>query len=135
MSTIRFDRLRDLEAHLREGTLLHDEFDFSTVNGNASFKCGTSGCAIGELPFFAEKWGEDIKFGDYDIQVGRHSSVSAVCDRLFGISRNEVQHLFMPDSQDTAAYGGRKLDNKATRYDVADNIAAFIEKMEKEPCI
>lgn len=47
---------------------------------------------------------------------------------FFGLTKEEANHLFVPEFQDTYNYGGINLGDGATRKQVAKNILAFIEK-------
>jgi len=61
---IKFKKLQKLADHLRRGKLGHTTFDFSCINDGEPAQvtidpktltikasgCGTSGCAMGELP-------------------------------------------------------------------------------------
>jgi hypothetical protein len=129
---IRIDLLKKLEHHLRNGKLGHIFFDFTQFNwGNEVVnQCGTSGCAAGELPIlFPNEW----KFYDNNIYLKNKSigiTKSDVCS-FFGIGFEMFRHLFLPMLQHKKLFGGKILYNKATKEEVADNMAIFIEKVEK----
>ena len=46
----------------------------------------------------------------------------------FGISAEQFYHLFVPDRQKIEKYGGKTLNDNATRYEVAANIRIFVTK-------
>lgn len=129
------ERLLQLAEHLEKGQLGHKYFSFSVWNSDdwedgADTKCGTTGCAIGECPFI---WPDDWKF-DTDgepVLTGKIGVHDSVLD-WFNLSVPEARHLFIPDAQSEILYGGRNLTGDATKYEVAANIRAFIEKKENE---
>lgn len=134
------ERLAALERHLRTGTLGHVRFNFGVYNGgpiDPATRCGTLGCALGEMPFvdparwsFDEEYLHPVMDGDAD------ADPKAAAVRYFGLGGDglaAVHHLFFPDSQTPKNFGGRRLDRSATRFDVADNIAAFLALAETEP--
>ena len=134
---MRFDRLLALYDHLMHGKLAHRQFDFGVYNRNGRpgeddgppprGKCGTLGCAIGEMPAVdpaAWKW-------DGDAAVLRDPGFVSIMEsgvEYFCISEGAFAHLFIPGSQRTDLYSGVDLDGNASRYEVASNIAAFIER-------
>jgi hypothetical protein len=135
---IQIDKLRKVENHLRNGILAHKVFDFSTIDKGEIGEngCGTNGCAIGELPvIFPDDFVYDT---DGDVIVTNpkegvyQSSVWEEIDNFFGITSNMSNHLFVPEAQDRYKYGGNELDKEATKEEVADNIAAFIEVVERQ---
>lgn len=137
--------LRELEAHLRSEQLGHEKFDFTTINTlneEDVHKCGTAGCAMGEMPIvWPEQWGffrtmvgkkttEVYEEGEWDF------SDHAIA-RWFGVyddheEPSELMHLFYPNEQCTTIFGGKHLEDDATKEQVADNIDAFIRKCRKE---
>jgi len=156
---IEFNLLAELRDHLRSGKLGHRVFDFTTYNKNVSAgtynepgpTCGTHGCAAGETPVL---WPLAWRFNDKGLPVlidnqliksasdeyldtkGRdgfammptHYSLIA----FFGTTYDETVHLFYPRHQEPEKYGGVKLPDKATRFQVADNIDAFISFMQNK---
>lgn len=127
---IRFDRLAELETHLRYGQLGHASFSFARVVQLTP--CGTAGCALGELPFI---WPKDWRFEGRASESGYtgwprmdlHDLFSGALD-WFGIGMEEYDHLFLPGKQNPK-YGGEYLSCSATAEEVAGNIRAFREKM------
>ena len=129
-------RLKKLADHLDHGDLGHKKFDFGNYNATEydlkpePYKCGTSGCAIGECPFvFPKAW----KFGASSIPTTEEFKDDTFCASnsaraFFRIDSDECDHLFYPNCQDTIRYGGQILSYEATRQEVAANIYAFIEK-------
>lgn len=130
-------RLEALERHLREGRLGHRVFDFAVANAfervSRPGRCGTSGCALGEMPILApDRWVFNARAWPVlrRLDTG-HVSVaglvaSAVTD--FRITADATRHLFFPHAQDCASFGGQPLGEDATRYEVADNIRAFLDR-------
>lgn len=139
MKAIHKKRLLKLAEHLESGKLGHNKFDFSVINcdlvGDAIkdtlFMCGTMGCAMGELPVcFPRAW----TFGgiDFPVKLRDGSSYDWHIDvrEWFSIVREEMYHLFHPDSQIPSLYSGKHLTGKATAKQVAANIRAFVKKKE-----
>lgn len=129
---IRFDLLRQLAQHLKEGKLGHEIFDFSQYNNGSLGNCGTRGCAIGECPvLWPELWIFHKVHGDpVLIKQGENTRMSGML--FFGLSVDQYEHLFQPLSQDNESYGGDYLSGWASRYMVANNILAFCEELENE---
>lgn len=113
-----------------EGKLGHKKFDFTSWNDGKAYKCGYSGCAIGECPIvFPKAWHFDAESDP--VLKGNHSP-SASGEDFFGISCNEFWHLFSHGAQDIAEYGGMPLSERATPRQVAMNILCFIEVKRKQ---
>jgi len=129
-NTIRFDRLEMLAEHLEKGQLGHERFDFRFYNNDYS-KCGTSGCAMGECPVL---WPDQWEWYHDSVVLSEQKGIGPEMSgmRWFSITLNEYAHLFIPLSQDPAMFGGELLERDATRYEVAANIRAFIEKMREQ---
>ena len=126
-SPIYHQRLLKLADHLHHGKLAHKIFDFSVINSIAAPRCGTRGCALGELPaLFPYDWEFD-KYGEPQRrnQPGDHLQTGP---EFFGISSSEFYHLFYPNAQDSGGYGGRRLDDKSSRKQVAANLYIFLER-------
>lgn len=132
--------LLELARHLEEGKLGHKKFDFSMFNDISSApKCGTAGCAVGELPIlFPKKWvwnqfGEPVLWSSSRDEADDYNE-NTLDDvaYFFDLSDAEVHHLFVPELQETELYGGRDLSSDATRYQVACNIREFIAKKEQK---
>lgn len=134
---LRLDRLSTLEKHIRKGKLGHKKFDFSLINdieyndGDDTYLCsddnicGTMGCALGEAPIvFSNCW----KFSGNEVILKRNSSGYASEDaaKFFGLTEDEVNHLFYPEQQMVGAFCKKHLKGTATREQVADNIKRFI---------
>lgn len=149
---IRFDRLKKLADHLRNGELGHVKFNFRYVHINGDTitkaqkkagKCGSVGCAIGEMPRVFPSWKYKMIHGKYS-----EKPVSTVCfknrivgddgfedmepiEDFFGLTTVEVEHLFSPGMQMTSWLhpnrAGRELRVRATRKTVATNIDWFIK--------
>jgi hypothetical protein len=144
---IQFKRLEKLEQHLRKGKLAHKKFDFGCFNSDISYDssygereknydsprniCGTAGCALGECPAVFKQW-KFIK--DQVVLKGSQHGVHPFADArdFFGLDVDEAEHLFNPDSQQPNAYGGKRLDDTASRIQVAANIRAFINLKKLE---
>lgn len=142
MTQEHIDRLAKLAEHLEKGQLAHEHFDFSVFNDTNSSECGSAGCAIGECPAI---WPDRFRWVD----GGPYMSTGLVMDNLhpeeidddfvtpgakfFGLGEKEWQHLFLPYDQRPELFGGIELAEKATRYDVAANIRAFIEIKTAHP--
>jgi hypothetical protein len=136
---INYKRLQKLENHLRKGKLAHKKFDFSCFNFDTKINwekrgeintnvCGTAGCALGECPAVFKEW----KWDDDIVVLKKNSNGFAFSDAetFFGLTEEQVEHLFNPNGQVTRLYGGRTADVDASRVEVANNIRDFI-KVEK----
>ena len=123
-------RLLKLAEHLESGELGHQKFDFSRFNNTTEPKCGTAGCAIGELPVIDRRNWMWNNVGSPVLRVPARGSYSPIGDAAayFGIPYAAASHLFLPHGQDTEQFGGRKLGDRAKREQVAANIRAFVEK-------
>ncbi len=143
------ERLKTLARHLDTGKLGHKRFDFNHFNrlyywdkeaekfsprpgkAFAPVGCGFAGCAIGECPVV---WPEAWTFAGPNpvlrTNTGDYPTTSA--ERWFGLSKAAIGHLFMPFEQKPARFGGKKLDGRATRKEVARNIVAFLRKTAKK---
>ncbi len=128
------ERLIQMAEHLESGKLGHEVFDFSTVNDIFLPKCGTAGCAIGELPIiWPNNWKWSIS-GSISFIDKHYDDLDECVDECVGewfdLDEFMVYHLFYPENQKVRVFGGVELTESATRYDVAANIRAFITKME-----
>lgn len=147
MRKINYNRLLKLATHLEKGKLGHRKFNFGLYN-DKEFKCGTSGCAIGECPIaFPKDWEfrndqivclvnqRQSEFSDgYDMN-------NAAAKKFFGITEAEYCHLFLPTptyastsdiQQNVRKYGGSVLGVRAKKEQVAANIRAFVKVMRKK---
>lgn len=103
----------------------HTKFDFSAYR--KEIKCGTMGCLAGELPFIDPgNWQFDYKYNDVAlINSPTGDTIDDLC-AYFDLSESEAEHLFLPNSQDTARYGGKNLPEKASRKKVQSNLKEFL---------
>lgn len=130
MENIYRERLEKLADHLESGKLGHDQFFFGTWHNDRDYAfCGTAGCAVGELPFlFPDDWGID---GKYPIlRVAPDLAPEDAAMSFFDLGVDEVEHLFIPELQDTDVYGGEFLLVSATKEQVASNIREFLKIKE-----
>lgn len=157
--TVQKDRLLQLADHLENGKLGHKHFNFSTYNDffsdqadvedqDLSYheymakhnRCGTAGCAIGEMPFLdPENWGFSdggfipslkclLDTRDFEqMDTAKFSGMA-----YFGISMYEYVHLFVPNSQSPSIYGGKHLAGKVKKEDVAAGIRAYLDSLDPE---
>lgn len=161
---IRLDLLEQLSKHVRDGALGHKVFDFNVVNGNLLVdapppvnKCGTNGCAMGELPIiFPERWrfneAADVALFPGELATLRDDGqdLPGQVAHFFGLWRDEVWALFFPRAgapmltpEELEKYGQppsgwtafhcQKLPPTATRTMVADNLDAFIAYHKANP--
>lgn len=122
------NRLRKLADHLKKGKLGHKRFDFSTIHDERD--CGTVGCALGECPYAFPRqweWYKEPFWGDFPTLKTIAPSLRESTLTFFGVSQEEVDHLFYPEKQNPEMFGGKILGNKATRHQVASNIYAFLK--------
>lgn len=124
-------RLEKLAAHLETGQLGHAVFDFSVLNrdgtlgeGNdAPSRCGTNGCAIGELPIvFPDDW----VFSKSGVPALSDGSASACriwenVEGYFEISGGQSDLLFLSGSPPL-------LPRTATRNHVAARIRELLAR-------
>ncbi len=134
---MKIARLKKLADHLLNGKLGHENFDFSCFNDGDIDKngCGTLGCAIGECPIvFPKHWHfeeNNYMFEPHLIGSDRWSELDDACE-FFGISDDAACHLFVPNDQDTYAFGGSELGRNATKEQVAANILSFINHFKNK---
>lgn len=119
------ERLEKLAAHLETGQLGHAVFDFSVFN-DAPSRCGTNGCAIGELPIvFPDDW-VFSKSGVPALSDGSASACSACriwenVEGYFEISGGQSDLLFLSGSPPL-------LPRTATRNHVAARIRELLAR-------
>lgn len=120
---IHAQRLTALADHLDRAEVLKvGTFNFQYVF--EKLECGTMGCAMGESALL---WPEAFP-GCIEANAGYFTCG----DEFFGTTDEESDHLFLPNRQDTASYGGVMLTESATRYEVAANIRAFLEAKARQ---
>lgn len=130
MNKIHIRRLEKLATHLESGKLGHKKFDFSQYNDSLTDKCGTAGCAIGELPIlFPRSW----KFDDLGYPKLRDSGSFIITNDVmdyFEITEEEAHRLFYPiDEEDVElSPNGSVLPLSATRKQVAKGIRKFLKE-------
>ena len=81
--------LLELARHLDDGKLGHKIFDFAQYNSGNQAKCGTAGCAIGELPIlYPDKWKFEPKYSE--VLLIKNSSEDACRDveKFFDLIRD-----------------------------------------------
>lgn len=148
MEQIYKDRLLKLAAHLETGKLGHIVFNFNVVNDSWEAKCGTQGCALGELPIvFPDIW----KFSSRGSVLMSHPfeecrlwRVSESVCAFFSLSGEEYTLLFMPlsDEEYTLLFTPHEPDpcmplwyeftgSKAKKEEVAANIRRFVAWKEE----
>jgi len=137
---IRVGRLRKLAKHLRGTHRVHEDFCFDTlaegefIDGNY---CGSAGCAMGEFPaVWPKEWRWEIfssAISEFEVihkSQGDHEETNyRVMADFFSITEEQVRHLFIPYGQNREYFSGKSLCDDATRFEVADNIDAFIKKV------
>jgi hypothetical protein len=123
------ERLQKLAEHLLHGKLGHESFDFGIYNNTEEPFCGTAGDAIGECPIVFPEYWEFDEYGYPMTQNELDTENSGMA--FFDLTLDEFEHLFYPNAQDTELYGGKRLKRNATRYEVAENILAFIKTKQK----
>ncbi len=144
--TINNVSLLQLADHLEKGELLHEKFDIDAFNkaidgilfeklGVAN--CGTSGCALGEMPLLDKRWifsRCSSSSGTY-VYFESNSNFRSACQEYWGLTQKECIHLFVSDNQSIELYGGKVLTSRATKKQVAKNIRIFVKKTGKNECI
>lgn len=155
--------LRRLIKHLRKGELIHDEFNYNFYNLPDSGKldkfvtkfkgrrainfCGTSGCAVGELPAISKHFMFDsvykshvCYFGGKKITVRNSDKTKVVYhlvdkevdtvhgDMILGLPDGVFRIMFIPSVSYRVLNGlttfaiGTSPHYSATRYEVANHI-------------
>lgn len=113
--------LRKLAKHLRLArTRGLDKFNFGYVFAESD--CGTSGCAIGELPFAFPK--AKLKMNEMGIGFAK---------KFFRLGPSQAYHLFMRECQDLR-FGKRRLKRTATAREVSANIREFCDRVKAGKC-
>ncbi len=132
------ERLLKLAKHLESGKLGHKNFDFTVINAGMTQPnlCGTNGCACGELPIVFPKTFEFYQEGEVNLKDGSLGDWEMDVRKFFDIQDDELNHLFIPNCQDTKRYCGNALGNKATPKEVAKNIREFVKakRLYREEC-
>jgi len=125
--------LLKLADHLERGQLGHKNFDYNAINlveqgiPAEPNGCGSSGCALGEMPIvFPDDW-EFVSIGSHIHSVTRKKDVNSEWLALsvaqyFEITCNQVEYLFCPASTINPLFGN------ATRHQVAQHIRDFVER-------
>lgn len=125
-------------SELKKEDCIHQNFDFCAFNhfghGLKTVKgipnCSTSGCLAGELPSITNDWYFNeyggLKCREYPEHTGD------VFDRLalyFGLSLEEVEHLFQPNSQSQQVDPNAliPLDSNSTIEQVQENLKSFLK--------
>lgn len=136
MNKIQVRRLEKLATHLESGKLGHEKFDFSQYNNSYDNKCGTMGCALGELPILFKR---DWKFDEIGAPSLRNSQSDFPYPRsdamnYFGISEKEANRLFYPIDEDDVELSpkGSILPPSATRKQVAKGIRKFLKEKRND---
>lgn len=127
-----------LAEHLETGKLGHDRFDFATISEGDRKEnfCGTAGCALGELPVIWPDvfWLYSLPTGDYSVAY-RNNTPGRNWDDVedfFGLSKFEVDHLFLPRRQ-LSIYGGtRRLKTIISRQEIAAHLRAFCQLSDEQ---
>jgi hypothetical protein len=124
MNKIQRKRLLKLATHLAsDAPLKVGDFCFEYL-----YRPNICGCAIGESCFLFRGW----KLGEFDSPVLSKGNLNSQesANEFFGLTMEESNHLFYPNRQIPELYGGVMLIHSATRYQVAENIFAFLKKKE-----
>lgn len=134
MNKIQARRLEKLATHLESGKLGHKKFDFSTYNNSGTNKCGTAGCAIGELPILAPR---DWKFDSMGFPKLRDSVSFIITNDVmdyFGLDEQEAHRLFYPIEEVNKELSpeGSVLPPSATRKQVARGIRKFLKEKKND---
>ena len=131
---------RHLEAWKKSKKKGHKFFDFSKITDSTEKgKCGSSGCAIGEMPIVFPKHlaynGTNKDTGYITIKLkGTRKVDFNAARRFFELKKNDSFVLFAPDNQDFYEYrdvGLNYLCDNATPKDVAGNIRKFVKWKRK----
>jgi len=127
-------RLLDLALHLERGVLGHEKFCFTTYNGNTEGRCGTMGCAIGELPIiFPLEWGwreftlipVPLAYAGFRLYEGHQLSEDV--GTFFDISAEDVRDLFHSNNKRWWVEGESSLSGGADQIEVALSIRQYVD--------
>ncbi len=122
---IQTDRLKRLADHLVNGKLGSDVWNFAHRHKLIDGKI--HGCAQGELPYVFPQW-HFSKKGEIVLQGTNDAYITVGLREFFGFPDDRhITHLFCPNGQEVDIWGGRVLDHKASREDVANNIYEYIQ--------
>ncbi len=123
------ERLSTIVEHLLHGKLLHQVFDFRTINGNETGEdwistpyghCGTNGCALGEFP--------TIFPGQFMFDGGGVTGRNGLSKQEWlGISMQAYSRLFFSQTHRRPLEGCAYLPETATKEQVAANIQGHID--------
>jgi hypothetical protein len=137
-------RLEKILQYLESGDLFHTKFDFSLIY--LTTDCGTAGCVMGEfhqifpedfhiaIPTFERL--HSMEYIDENnptvVHIASGRNVGHVVEEYLGLCELAIGHLFYPRLQKIRQYGGKRLNSKATKEEVAGNLRIFIERYFKE---
>ena len=134
---IQFDKLNQLAKHLIAGELGYEEFDFNHYNESTLSKgfdkqgCGTSGCAIGEMPFvFSEDW--HFAGTSPALKKGSANIIAIDAKRYLGLNSDQYESLFIPNGEPLKGDTRRMIGPAATAKRVGNHILKFIKTMKSE---
>ena len=139
-----YKKLKMLLQHLETGEMLHKNFDFSAYNKNVKGEvngianCGTSGCALGEMPIldsdFTFNRGRALYFKNNYVYFITDNNLKEHAELLkyFNLNKDEFNHLFYPIKQNVELYGGQLLKSSATKSEVINNIKEFLKIKQNE---
>jgi hypothetical protein len=136
--------LEILLNHLENGELIHKNFDIADFNFDNEeeeqqyktiqgvHNCGSTGCAIGEMPRLDSDWYFNYFDGCLIYQnTDTKTNIKMIIAEYFGIEKSAASHLFFSASQDVVKYGGMKLSYNASLKNVIFNMKEFL-KLKKE---
>lgn len=137
MEQIYKDRLLKLAAHLETGKLGHKIFNFDIINDTWEPKCGTQGCALGELPIvFPDRWkfsSQGTVFMSAPPEGRRVTEPDGKSDvrTFFSLSDEEYMLLFTPCEPDPYMPWYKVTGSNAKKEEVAANIRRFVAWKEE----
>lgn len=122
-------KLTKIVNHLRksQSEMLHEKFDFSTIN------CDSAGCALGEFPAIFPKSFVEMDGNDCPRPIKPPNTEDRTIwySEYLGIDEELLHYLFYPQIHKSAQiYRSCKfnnLDNNATKEQVADHIEQYIK--------
>lgn len=131
-------RLKKLADHLMSGRRGHMFFSIDHYNkagyrgmetvkyhGKTIHHCGTTGCAVGELPFlFYPYFYFNKTFG---VRTKDCNHTFTCVSEFFDLTKEEYEHLFLKGRQKTNIYGGLEYHEFTRPEEVAQNIQDFLE--------
>jgi len=135
MDNVQRDRLTRFANYLLNKPTKHTKFDFGTIAYED--KCGTVGCAMGELPYYNPKRFKFVNSAiDHDRLIVKDKETGQsnrlIIEDYFGLDWYETSALFYPGMTGYVTKAKLKATSgDTTRKTVARNILKFLKWKQK----